>query len=249
MNNLAMLSDAPPKGDQQNLLIVDDDERLRNLLKKYLQKSGYMVIAARDAAHARSLMASLAFDLMIVDVMMPGEDGFALTSWVRETSGPPVLLLTAKGDTEDRIRGLEIGADDYMSKPFEPRELLLRLGAILRRIRETPDEGPAERHAPPETLSLGAYRFDIKRAELWQGTHLVKLTTTEIAVMRALSSQPHHALSRQALLEAVGGGEDVAQERAIDVQITRLRRKIEDNPKTPRYLQTVRGAGYMLTPD
>ena len=227
-----------------HLLIVDDDERIRSLLQKFLMRHGFLVTTARDAAHARRILAGLDFDLIVLDVMMPGEDGLSLTRGLRETMQTPILLLTAKGETENRIDGLEAGADDYLAKPFEPKELLLRINAILRRM---PDTRVAD--ATPKVLSMGAIRYDIERGELWQGEDLVRLTAPEIQLMRIFAAQPGTALSRSKLVEELGRDRGQAQERAVDVQITRLRRKIEDNPKQPRYLQTVRGAGYMLAPD
>ncbi len=228
---------------QAHLLIVDDDERIRGLLQKFLMRNGYLVSAARDAAQARRLLAGLEFDMLVLDVMMPGEDGISLTRDLRKTSAVPILLLTARGDSANRIEGLEAGADDYLVKPFEPKELLLRVGAILRRIPQT---RPAQ--TAPKVLHMGAVRYDLDRGELWRGQELVRLTATEAALMRAFASQPGIALSRDRLVG--DSGEDAGgQERAVDVQITRLRRKIEEDPKTPRYLQTVRGEGYMLQPD
>ena len=156
----------------------------------------------------------------------------------------PILLLTAKSETTDRISGLEAGADDYLAKPFEPKELLLRINAILRRVPK-----PQPEHEVPKTLQIGGFRYDITRGELWQGSELIRLTSTESALMRIFAASPHQPVSRNRLVEDLGRDKGQAQERAIDVQITRLRRKIEADPKTPRYLQTVRGAGYMLTPD
>ena len=219
-----------------HLLIVDDDERIRSLLQKFLMRHGFLVTAARDAAHARRILAGLDFDMIVLDVMMPGEDGLRLTRSLRETMQTPILLLT--------VEGLEAGADDYLAKPFEPKELLLRINAILRRM---PDTRVAD--AAVKVLSMGAIRYDIERGELWQGDDLVRLTATEIQLMRIFAAQPGTALSRSTLVEELGRDRGQAQERAVDVQITRLRRKIEDNPKHPRYLQTVRGAGYMLAPD
>lgn len=229
---------------QAHILVVDDDPRLRALLQKFLTRSGFMVSGARDSAHARSLLRSLDVDLIVLDVMMPGEDGLALTTSLRETMTTPILLLTARGDAEDRIRGLEAGADDYLGKPFEPRELLLRISAILRRV---PKPAPADE--PPKTLHLGEMRYDMGRGELWRGPEMIRLTATEATLMRMLAARAHEPVSRQELIEDLGGGIAEAQERAVDVQITRLRRKLEDDPKAPRYLQTVRGAGYMLAPD
>lgn len=236
------------QGADQHLLIVDDDERIRGLLSKFLRRHGFLVTAARDAAHARRLLAGLEFDLLVLDVMMPGEDGVALTRALRETSQMPILLLTAKSAPQDRIGGLEAGADDYLPKPFEPKELLLRVNAILRRM---PQEAPSE--ALPKMLHLGAVRYDVERGEMWNGSDLVRLTSTEAQLMRIFSGCPGEVVSRSRLVEDLGrgGGPDGggAQDRAVDVQITRLRRKIEADPRQPRYLQTVRGAGYMLAPD
>ncbi|MFP3385610.1 response regulator [Tritonibacter scottomollicae] len=227
-----------------HLLIVDDDERIRDLLKKFLMRAGFLVTAARDAAHARRVLSGLDFDLIVLDVMMPGEDGLSLTASLRETMVTPILLLTARGETDDRIKGLEAGADDYLPKPFEPKELLLRINAILRRM---PENQPEE--VTPKFLQLGAIRYDIDRGEMWQGEDLIRLTSTEIQLMKIFSAQPGEPVSRAKLVEDLGRDRGQAQERAVDVQITRLRRKIEPNPKQPQYLQTVRGAGYMLAPD
>ena len=227
-----------------HILVVDDDARIRDLLKRFLTRSGYLVTPARDAAHASRLLDSLALDLLVVDVMMPGEDGFSLTRRIRSEIDTPILLLTARNATGDRIEGLEAGADDYLPKPFEPRELLLRIAAILRRA--APPPAP---EAPPKTLALGDAQFDILRGELKRGEEIIRLTTTEQALMRVFSRKPNEPVSRARLAEELGGTAGEVQERAVDVQITRLRRKLEADPKTPRYLQTVRGAGYMLTPD
>ncbi|QFU09981.1 Transcriptional regulatory protein OmpR [Rhodobacteraceae bacterium THAF1] len=233
--------------DTPHLLVIDDDERIRGLLGKFLVKNGFYVTMARDAAHARRILAGLDFDLAVVDVMMPGEDGISLCRWLTEDRSLPTLLLTARGETEHRIAGLEAGADDYLPKPFEPKELLLRVNAILRRM---PSAEPEK--AQPKMLSLGPVRYDIGRGELWSGEDTVRLTATESALMRIFAKSPGEVVSRQRLIEDLGrGGPDGegAQDRAVDVQITRLRRKIETDPKNPRYLQTVRGAGYMLAPD
>ncbi|MGR3320738.1 MAG: response regulator [Pseudooceanicola sp.] len=231
-----------------HLLIVDDDERIRDLLARFLSRNGFLVTAARDAEHARRLLTGLEFDLIVMDVMMPGTDGITMTRRLRETLSTPILLLTAKGEARDRINGLEAGADDYLPKPFEPRELLLRINAILRRMPEV-DRGVAA----PKVLHLGEIRYDLDKGEMWRGDSPVRLTATESQLMRIFAANPGEAMSRMKLVEDLGrsggGGGGKAQERAVDVQITRLRRKIEDDPKQPRYLQTVRGAGYMLSPD
>lgn len=227
---------------EAHLLVVDDDERIRTLLRRYLQRNGFLVSVARDAGHARRVLSGLAFDLIVLDVMMPGEDGVSLTRWLRGGRETPVLLLTAKAETGDRIEGLEAGADDYLAKPFEPRELLLRITAILRRSPEPVDAGPT-------FLGLGPVRYDAARGEMWHGGDPVRLTATEGELMRIFAQSPGEALSRADLTRALGRDDGQAQERAVDVQITRLRRKIEEDPRRPRYLQTVRGAGYMLVPD
>lgn len=227
-----------------HLMIVDDDERIRVLLQKFLMRHGFFVTAARDASHARRILTGLDFDMLILDVMMPGEDGLSLCRSIRETSQTPILLLTAKGETGNRIEGLEAGADDYLPKPFEPKELLLRINAILRRMPETPAEDSV-----PKILNLGDIRYDLERGEMWQAEDLVRLTATEMQLMKIFSAKPGEPISRNKLVEELGRDRGQAQERAVDVQITRLRRKIETDPKQPRYLQTVRGAGYMLAPD
>ena len=224
-----------------HLLIVDDDERIRTLLQKFLIRNGFLVSAARDSAHARRILSGLDFDLIILDVMMPGEDGISLTKEVRKNSDTPILLLTAKGETQDRILGLEAGADDYLAKPFEPKELLLRLNAILRRVPAQDEAAPL-----PKVMHLGQVHYDVDRGEMWQGEDRLRLTATESQLMRIFSSKPGVPLSRSNLVEQLGRDGGQAQERAVDVQITRLRRKIEQDPKQPRYLQTVRGAGDML---
>ncbi len=230
---------------EPHLLVVDDDERIRGLLQKYLIRNGFLATAARDAAHARRVLSGLEFDLIVLDVMMPGEDGVSLTQSLRDRDETtPILLLTAKAETEDRIKGLEAGADDYLAKPFEPKELLLRINAILRRapvVEITPET--------PKFLKLGSIRYDMERGEMWRGDDLVRLTATESLLMRIFSAAPGETLSRAKLVEDLGRDRGQAQERAVDVQITRLRRKIEQDPKQPRFLQTVRGAGYMLVPD
>jgi two-component system, OmpR family, phosphate regulon response regulator OmpR len=228
-----------------HLLVVDDDERIRGLLQKFLMRSGYLVTVARDAAQARRLLAGLDFDMLVLDVMMPGEDGIALTRDLRQKQAVPILLLTARGETTNRIEGLEAGADDYLVKPFEPKELLLRINAILRRV---PNARPVAQG--PKVLHMGQVRYDMDRGELWRGADPVRLTATEAALMRIFAASPGTPVSREKLVGDLGKDDTSGtQERAVDVQITRLRRKIEDDPRQPRYLQTVRGEGYMLQPD
>jgi len=227
-----------------HLLVVDDDERIRGLLQKFLIRNGFLVTTARDAAQARRLLAGLDFDLIVLDVMMPGEDGVSLTRWLRDHMPVPVLLLTARGEADNRIEGLEAGADDYLVKPFEPRELLLRINAILRRVPVLREAAPVAR-----MLHLGPLRYDIDRGELWQGQDIVRLTTTESALLRVFAARAGEVVTREKLVADLGRDDGQATERAVDVQITRLRRKIEADPKLPRYLQTVRGEGYRLAPD
>ncbi len=231
-------------GPAPHLLIVDDDERIRGLLRKFLMRHGFLVSVARDAAHARRVLAGLDFDLIVMDVMMPGETGIDLTRALRETHTTPILLLTARGETPDRIEGLEAGADDYLSKPFEPKELLLRINAILRRVPE-----PEPETATPKVVQMGPVRYDIERAELTRAGTPIRLTATEVQLMRIFAEHLRQPVTRTKLVEDLGRDGGQAQERAVDVQITRLRRKIESDPKQPRYLQTVRGEGYMLSPD
>jgi two-component system phosphate regulon response regulator OmpR len=230
--------------DDAHLLIVDDDARIRSLLQKFLMRAGFLVTTARDAAHARRVLAGLEFDLIVLDVMMSGEDGIALCRDLRRTITTPIMLLTAKGETVDRITGLEAGADDYLVKPFEPKELLLRINAILRRV---PAAEPVA--ILPKVLHMGPVRYDIERGEMWHGVNLVRLTATESQLMRIFSGRPGEPVTRTKLVEELSRSGGQTQERAVDVQITRLRRKIETDPKQPRFLQTVRGEGYMLAPE
>lgn len=232
-----------PLGDEDeppHLLVVDDDARLRDLLRRYLSDAGFRITTAADAEEARVKLASLAFDLLILDVMLPGEDGFQLTSGLRKTSRVPILLLTAMGEIQDRIEGLERGADDYLAKPFEPRELVLRIRNILQRV---PAAAPA---AATSFVRLGSCRFDRDRAELTRNGEPIHLTAAEAALLTVLASRPNEPISREELSEQ---GQFSGNVRTVDVQVTRLRRKIETDPKFPRYLQTVRGTGYVLKPD
>ena len=225
-----------------HLLVVDDDERIRSLLQQFLVQSDYLVSTAEDAEQARTLLSAIEFDLIILDVMMPGQDGISFTAELRTLqNNTPLLLLTARGETEDRIKGLEAGADDYLPKPFEPKELLLRINAILRRMPDLKED-----QMMPKTLSLGHLKYDVARNELWEGENQIRLTTTESQLMKIFTSALGEPISRVDLVTSLGRDVSSAQDRAIDVQITRLRRKIEVNPGQPRYLQTVRGAGYML---
>lgn len=231
------------EADLPHILVVDDDNRLRELLRKYLSEHGYIVLTATDAGDARAKLKSLAFDLIVLDLMMPGESGLDFAADFRKTSDVPILMLTAMGETEDRIRGLEHGADDYLTKPFEPRELLLRAGAILKRAPKAlgADEGT-------KTVTMGAAVFDMDRGELSVDGKPVRLTTVEVELLKILAGRPGVPFSRDDLMHHTDASVD-AGGRAVDVQVTRLRRKIEPDSKLPRYLQTVRGKGYVLMPD
>ncbi len=220
-----------------HILVVDDDDRIRELLTKYLTQGGARVSGAADAAAARKLLASFEFDLLILDVMMPREDGFSLAESVRKSSRVPIILLTARGLAEDRIKGLTIGADDYIAKPFEPAELALRINAILRRA--------ASRAEAPEIVRFGVFAFQSQRGELLADGKPVRLTEAEVAMLRVLAARNGDVISREELARKTGAG----LERSVDVQVTRLRRKIEADPRAPIYLQTVRGVGYRLAVD
>lgn len=221
--------------DGPHILVIDDDRRLRQLLTRYLGDNGFRVSAAENAADARARLQGLQFDLLIVDVMMPGESGLDFTQSLRATSEVPILMLTAMGEAEHRIDGLERGADDYLAKPFEPRELVARIRRILTRAR-------APRAADP-VIRFGDCAFDPRRLELKRGGQLVRLTTTEANLLKTLAHHAGRVLSRDELCRISG---EIGSDRAIDVQVTRLRRKIEADPKLPRHLCTVRGRGYVL---
>jgi two-component system phosphate regulon response regulator OmpR len=221
-----------------DVLVVDDDKRLAQLIRRYLGDHGFRVTVATNAEEAKGLLSALAFDLMVLDVMMPGLSGVELTRELRRSNDVPILLLTAMGEPENRIAGLESGADDYLTKPFEPRELVLRLNSILRRRPKTAEPAAAE-------LRFGLFRFDAGRGELWKGEEPVRLASAEVSLLRAFSKRPNEAVDR---LELIEGAADLGP-RTVDVQITRLRRKIEIDPKFPRHLQTVRGKGYLFRTD
>jgi two-component system phosphate regulon response regulator OmpR len=221
-----------------HILVVDDDLKLRNLLARYLTEHGFIVATAGDAADARGKLANAAFDLIVLDLMMPGESGLNFAAGLRRASAVPILMLTAMGEPEDRIAGLERGADDYLTKPFEPKELVLRINNILRRV---PSMG-----GQPNEIRLGALTFVPDRGELLEGEQPIRLTSAEAALLCALAARPGMVFSREDLIELTGAA---VGDRAVDVQVTRLRRKIEPDPREPRYLQTVRGRGYVLRPD
>jgi len=226
---------------EAHILVVDDDARLRALLSRYLAEQGFRVTTAGHAAEAREQMRFMQPDLLVLDVMMPGETGLSLTNSLRaQRADLPILLLTARGTPEDRIAGFEAGADDYLGKPFEPYELVLRLRAMLRRV------APAAPFEPSGPVPLGVLVFDVERAELSGPDGVVHLTGGEAALLQALARKPGEVLSRDWIVETLGM--DESGERAIDVQVTRLRRKIEIDQREPRFLHTVRGRGYVLKP-
>jgi two-component system phosphate regulon response regulator OmpR len=221
-----------------HILVVDDDSRLRELLRKFLSERGFRVTTAADSADAEAKLGALAFDLLVLDVMMPGENGVDFTRRLRQGNGVPILLLTARHDPPDRIAGLASGADDYLGKPFEPDELLLRIRAILRRAPP-----PAE---PPGEIPFGPFRFDLKREELARDGEPVRLTAAEASLLRVLAESAGAVVSRDELLRRsrISGSA-----RTVDVQVTRLRRKVESDPRQPRFIQTARGQGYVLRAD
>ncbi|MCG6207942.1 response regulator transcription factor [Rhodopseudomonas sp. HC1] len=237
MIQLAALAKKPvrPADDAPHLLLVDDDRRIRDLLSRFLAGEGYRVTTAQSVPDARAKLAGLDFDLLILDVMMPGETGFDLARSIRVTSDVPIVMLTARHEAEARIEGLQLGADDYVAKPFEPRELLLRICNILKRTSPAPA-------SKAETIAFGPYVFHIDRGELRQGDEIVHLTDRERDMLRVLAAAPGETVPRG---ELTGGGAN-ANERAVDVQINRLRRKIERDPANPLFLQAVRGIGYRL---
>ena len=221
--------------DAPHLLVVDDDRRIRDLLSRFLSGEGYRVTTADTATDARAKLKSLSFDLLVLDVMMPGESGFDLAKAIRSESNVPILMLTARDAAESRIKGLEMGADDYLSKPFEPRELSLRIANILKRAHPAP--------APPaESVRFGPFVYHLARGELRKGEEVIRLTDREREMLRILSATPGETVPRMSL---AGNGGSVS-ERAVDVQVNRLRRKIEKNPANPLFVQTVRGIGYRL---
>jgi two-component system phosphate regulon response regulator OmpR len=224
-----------PADDAPHLLLVDDDRRIRDLLSRFLCGEGYRVTTAASANDARAKLLGLHFDLLILDVMMPGETGFDLARFIRTSSSVPIVMLTARHEAESRIEGLQIGADDYVAKPFEPRELSLRIGNILRRATPVPV-------ARMESIAFGPYVYHLDRGELRQGEEVIHLTDREREMLRVLAAAPGETVPRGAL---TGGGGTV-NERAVDVQINRLRRKIERDPANPLFLQAVRGIGYRL---
>lgn len=223
--------------DCPHILVIDDDTRLRSLLQRYLQENGFAVSGAKDAENARMFLQQYQFNLLIVDVMMPGESGIEFLQKLRRDNNVPAIVLTAMGDTADRIAGLEAGADDYLPKPFEPKELVLRINNILRRV-------PADKEQAKQLLNIGAFSYDLDKKELVdENGEIVHITPVEQSILNILGAKSGQIFTRERLAELLGAGQN---SRSIDVQITRLRKKIETDSKNPRYLQTVRGKGYML---
>ena len=244
--------------EKKHILLVDDDKRIRKLIQKYLRKNNYLVSTASNASEALSYTALIDFDLFILDVMMPGEDGLSLTKKLLNKYFTPIILLTARKETSDRIIGLETGADDYISKPFEPRELILRIKSIFKRIKNFDEKKSIK------DISIGILKFDSKRQELWNGDYLIPLTRAERLLINKLINSVNEPVPRQQLAQEIFTDfnkkvkvdlinsdtyKDIERERVVDVNINRLRKKIEKNPKSPRYLKTVRSIGYMLVPD
>ncbi|SNB62672.1 two component transcriptional regulator, winged helix family [Arboricoccus pini] len=217
-----------------HILVVDDDPRLLDLLHRYLRQNNYLVTTAIDARQARLHMQHMAFDLMVLDVMLPDQNGMQLTKELRRTDDIPILLLTARGEAEDRIAGLEVGADDYLVKPFEPRELLLRIAMILRRRQPTPETS---------YVTFGPFSFNLATQELTSNGEAIYLTSGEASLLKLLATEPGKSISRA---ELSARSNFAGSDRAIDVQIVRLRRKLEEDPRQPRYLLTMRGEGYVL---
>jgi len=232
----------------KHLLVVDDDQRIRELLKKFLTKSGYRVSIASNSIIARDLFKQIEFDIIILDIMMPGEDGLSLTRALSRSNHTPILLLSAKIETSERIEGFEMGADDYLGKPFEPRELLLRVEAILKR------SASKKNSTIPNEISIGHLKYNVLRQELWAKTRMIKLTSLETKLMQTFAQRPNSILDRDALSKSISRSPNPSENqkpngRSIDVLIKRLRQKIEKDPKNPGYLKTIRGLGYVLKPD
>lgn len=218
----------------KHLLVIDDDTRLRNLLGRFLEENGFQTSLAKDTIEAKKMMSEAKFDLLIVDVMLPGENGLEFTTALRETSRLPIIMLTARGDFDDRIKGLEAGADDYLPKPFEPKELLLRINNILKHSFVKLES--------KDVFYFGDFSFNLVDLRLKKSNEFVHITESEAKILNILCKEKGQAVSRDKLSSLCGGIDD----RSIDVQITRLRKKIEQNPKQPHYLQTVRNFGYVL---
>ena len=216
-----------------HILVVDDDDRIRELVKQYLEENQFLVTTAKDALDAKKKIEIVKFDILVLDIMMPGESGLSLTKEIKKNNSAPIILLTAKGEIQDRIEGLELGADDYLGKPFEPKELLLRIKNILNKTKD---------NALPEEMYIGKILVDLKKMNIKINNQVKKINPQEKKVLERMLSSPGKVFSR----DDIGKIINIAKERTIDVMITRLRQKIESDPKNPKYLQTIRGAGYVL---
>lgn len=231
----------------EKILIVDDDERLRRLLERFLTEQGFRVRGVENAEQMDRVLARELFNLVVLDLMMPGEDGLSVCSRLRASNNQiPIIMLTAKGDEASRIQGLELGADDYLAKPFNPRELLARIKAVLRRQATSVPGAPGSEEA---SVTFGDYSLSLATRELSKGDEVHMLTTGEFAVLKALVEHAREPLTRDKLMNLARGREWDALERSIDVQVSRLRRMIEPDPSKPRYIQTVWGVGYVFVPD
>lgn len=233
--------------DNVKILVVDDDARLRSLLERYLSEQGFLVRSVANSEQMHRLLTRENFHLMVLDLMLPGENGLSICKRLREANNHlPILMLTAKGDEEDRILGLDVGADDYLPKPFNPRELLARIKAILRR---QVNEAPGAPSAEESIVEFGEFRLNLGTREMFRGDESIPLTSGEFAVLKVLVANPREPMSRDKLMNMARGREYSAMERSIDVQISRLRRMLEIDPAKPRYIQTVWGLGYVFVPD
>ena len=221
------------ENNKTHILIVDDDNRIRDLLKEYLKENNYVVSTSENAENAKVKLSHLKFDLIVLDVMMPGQDGYDFTKEIKKKINIPIILLTAKGEVENRIKGLELGADDYLGKPFEPKELLLRIKNIINKNNKIDLNA---------THFVGNAQIDLNKMNISLGERNKKINSSEKKVLTEMLSNPGKTYSR----EEIGKISGISQERSIDVMITRLRQKIENNPKNPKYLQTIRGSGYVL---
>ena len=233
---------------EAHIMVVDDDDGIRNLVKKYLNENNFLVTTANNAEDAEEKIKVIKFDLIVLDIMMPGESGLDFISKNKDKYNTPIILLTAKGEANERVEGLEVGADDYLPKPFEPRELLLRVEAILKRSAIRSDKNSSQK------IWIGELAYDTSRWELWKGDKRIHLTTAEIKLLHLLSSRLNSVVSRDDLIRSISVKPNNSEEsqnklRTIDVQIKRLRTKLETDPKVPRYLKTIRGQGYILQPD
>ncbi len=216
-----------------HILVVDDDDRIRELVKEYLEENNFIVTTAKDAEDARKKIDIIKFDILILDIMMPGESGLSLTQSIKKNNPTPIILLTAKRESQNRIEGLELGADDYLGKPFEPKELLLRINNILNKIKKT---------TLPDQIFIGNALIDLKKLNIKINNKIRKINPQEKKILQKMLSSPGKIFSR----DDIGKIIDISKERTVDVMITRLRQKIESNPKNPKYLQTIRGSGYVL---